>query len=85
MVGTFRYICDNCGTIFERSCSIINRDDIVGNLCPNCKEGYIKRLYSEPNITFDMLKEKPSDLKLVINKLKDRAKLDSIVEEDIND
>lgn len=81
----FKYICDNCGTVFERDCFIHDRDAVVGNICPNCKEGYIKRLYNVPNVTFDMLKEKPSDLKLVINKLKDRAKLDSIVEECIDD
>lgn len=80
---TYSYKCDKCGYSFNKYFTIDKRNQIVGSKCDKCKEGKIIRIYQSPNITFDMLKSNPSDLKLVINKLKDKAKLDSIVDEEI--
>ena len=79
---TYSYKCNKCGYMFNKYFTINNRDQIVGDTCNKCKEGKIIRTYQPINITFDMLKSNPSDLKLVIDRLKDKAKLDSIVDEE---
>lgn len=80
----YSYKCDNCDYTFEKNYKVTDRNLIVGEKCPKCEIGNITRSYNIPNFTFDMNNKCPSDLKLVINKLKDKAKLDSIIDEDVN-
>ena len=80
----YSYKCDTCDYVFEKNCKVSERNSVIGEKCPRCDSGLIVRSYNIPNFTFGMNNKCPSDLKLVINKLKDKAKLDSIIDEDIN-
>ena len=79
----YNYKCSKCNYTFSQNYCVSDRNKPIGSKCPNCADGVIIRSYNIPNFTFDMNSKCPSDLKLVINKLKDKAKLDSIVDEEI--
>lgn len=77
----YNYKCDKCEYTFSQNCKVSERNQIIGSQCPECNDGRIIRSYNIPNFTFDMNKKCPSDLKLVIDRMKDKAKLNSIVDE----
>lgn len=78
----YTYYCEKCLNEWELDVPICQRNEFVGNICPHCKEGHVKRKIPNYNFTFDMNKKIPSDLKLFLDKQKDKAKLESIVDEE---
>ena len=79
-VPRYEYICTNCKKVYDFNLSVNDRNCKVGCKCDNC-DGILTRKYNSREFTFDMNKKIPSDLKLFLDKQKDNAKLESIVDD----